>query len=116
MKKLLMIGASLVCFSLNAAACEGHLTTSTAVQTKNTLALNKATVYSWHLGKNAQEQTYLLVVLNSNALKQLRHKKNMQLSLGDEVFKKYSSIKGGFLVLNPLSTDLDESKLTQLLN
>ena len=107
LKKLLLIGACLATFSFNAHACEAHT---------NALALNKSTVYSWHLGKNAQGQTYLLVVLNQNALKQLRHKKGMHLSLGDEDFTKYSAIKGGFLVLNPLSTDWDESKLAQLLN
>ena len=119
-KKTLMVFASV----MGLAACQTPSTQST--QQSNTpvepqslsLTLDKTTVHSWHLGHNAQSESYLLVVLNKATLERLQtvgtHK--LKLNLGQHTFNNASSIQGGFLVLHPLPSSWSEKQIASLLN
>ncbi|MGL4768305.1 MAG: hypothetical protein ACRCV6_09565 [Formosimonas sp.] len=75
-----------------------------------TLTLNKNSVDSWHVGQNAQGQSYLLVVLKQTP------PQPVALRLGAQRFDNANPLNGGFLVLHPLPHDLTTAKIHQLLD
>lgn len=84
------------------------------------LRLDNTTVQSWHLGKNAQGQPYLLVIPKNNALKEMLPDDgefdDLFLLLGKEEFDSSTPVQSGFLILNPLPKNWDKKKITQIMN
>ncbi|MBS1175315.1 MAG: hypothetical protein H6R05_1446 [Burkholderiaceae bacterium] len=90
-----------------------------SVDARNTVAIDKTLVHSFHLGSNANAQPYLLVVLNDKGIQtfEATAKKGepYNIVLDGHVYQQSAQVNTGFLVLYPAASEWTQARLVQLL-
>ena len=86
---------------------------------RNTVAIDKTLVHSFHLGANANAQPYLLIVLNDKGIQtfEATAKKGepYNIVLDGHVYQQSAQVNTGFLVLYPAAGEWTQARLVQLL-
>ena len=86
---------------------------------RNTVAIDKTLVHSFHLGANANAQPYLLIVLNDKGIQtfEATAKKGepYNIVLDGHVYQQSAQVNTGFLVLYPAADEWNNERLTRLL-
>ena len=85
---------------------------------RNTVAIDKTLVHSFHLGANANAQPYLLIVLNDKGIQtfEATAKKGepYHIVLDGHVYQQSAQVSTGFLVLYPAAGEWTQARLAQL--
>ena len=85
---------------------------------RNTVAIDKTLVHSFHLGANANAQPYLLIVLNDKGIQtfEATAKKGepYHIVLDGHVYQQSAQVNTGFLVLYPAAGEWTQARLAQL--
>ena len=85
---------------------------------RNTVAIDKTLVHSFHLGANANAQPYLLIVLNDKGMQtfEATAKKGepYHIVLDGHVYQQSAQVSTGFLVLYPAAGEWTQARLVQL--
>ena len=85
---------------------------------RNTVAIDKTLVHSFHLGANANAQPYLLIVLNDKGIQtfEATAKKGepYHIVLDGHVYQQSAQVNTGFLVLYPAAGEWTQARLVQL--
>ena len=85
---------------------------------RNTVAIDKTLVHSFHLGANANAQPYLLIVLNDKGIQtfEATAKKGepYHIVLDGHVYQQSAQVSTGFLVLYPAAGEWTQARLVQL--
>ena len=85
---------------------------------RNTVAIDKTLVHSFHLGANANAQPYLLIVLNDKGIQtfEATAKKGepYHIVLDGHVYQQSAQVSTGFLVLYPAAGEWIQARLVQL--
>ena len=86
---------------------------------RNTVAIDKTLVHSFHLGANANAQPYLLIVLNDKGIQtfEATAKKGEPYNIvfDGHVYQQSAQVNTGFLVLYPAAGEWTQARLVQLL-
>ena len=94
-----------------------HHTSESAV--RQSIAVDRSMVYSYHLGADAHAQPYLLIVLNDRGVAVLnetaKRGQPYDITLDGRTYAQTAQVNTGFLVLNPADAAWTEQSLTRLL-
>ena len=128
-KRLFLSGVVLVA-TLGLGACQtapshpmppaqSNVSEQPAVMLRQSVAIDRTMVYSYHLGVDAHRRTYLLVVLNDKGVNRLnetaRRGQPYDITLDGQSYAQTAQVNSGFLVLTPASQRWTEQRLAQLL-
>ena len=98
-------------------ANHGDQASETAV--RQSIAVDRSMVYSYHLGADAHAQPYLLIVLNNRGVAVLnetaKRGQPYDITLDGRTYAQTAQVNTGFLVLNPADAAWTEQSLTRLL-
>ena len=85
---------------------------------RNTVAIDKTLVHSFHLGANANAQPYLLIVLNDKGIQTFdataKKGEPYNIVLDGHVYQQSAQVNTGFLVLYPAAGEWTQARLAQL--
>ena len=85
---------------------------------RNTVAIDKTLVHSFHLGANANAQPYLLIVLNDKGIQTFeataKTGEPYHIVLDGHVYQQPAQVSTGFLVLYPAAGEWTQARLAQL--
>lgn len=94
-----------------------HYTSESAV--RQSIAVDRSMVYSYHLGTDAHAQPYLLIVFNDRGVAVLneaaKRGQPYDITLGGRTYAQTAQVNSGFLVLNSADAGWTEQNLARLL-
>ena len=98
-------------------ANHGDQASETAV--RQSIAVDRSMVYSYHLGTDAHAKPYLLIVLNDRGVAVLnetaKRGQPYDITLDGRSYAQTAQVNTGFLVLNPADAARTEQSLARLL-
>lgn len=84
------------------------------------LMVERSMVHAHHLGRDAQGEAYLLLVLNPHGVERInsfaQSRCAYSIALDDMRFRQHMHIHSGFLVLSPIPKRWDAARVSQLLD
>ena len=94
-----------------------HHASETAV--RQSIAMDRSMVYSYHLGTDAHAKPYLLIVLNDRGVAALnetaKRGQPYDITLDGRAYAQTAQVNTGFLVLNPADAAWTEQSLARML-
>ena len=128
--KRLFLGSIVFVATLGLAACQtapshsmppvqSSVSEQPAVMLRQSVAIDRTMVYSYHLGVDAHRRSYLLIVLNDfgvNRLNETAHRgEPYDIILDGQTYAQMAQVSSGFLVLTPVAQNWTERRLAELL-